>query len=278
MLQWGPAWEIGKYFWGAKMPIFERISRFLRLSPTALCEVHEAIHAERPAGEAAERALRRLRCWPALWLLPRGNIYIRHHLTLSALMLEVDRIEEAYTHAHRAISALKRLCDGPYLEGWSYFLYCIRAYDFWAISWGHHAEVDDLVEEQAGLHQAMALPDGSVPTTDTRKTDTLPPDTSRLVQHAAFTASRKDGWTTIVHHDARLREWRARLNLHVAMTYGAAVREEADWPHWYDGWDKKRMRLRDQLWRLFPPRMEMEARGEHQVILRIGKEKKIITL
>src|SRR5690606_11580931 len=105
-----------------------------RLSPTRLCEIHEEIHRTRPAGDAAHAALRRLRGFGFLLaIMPRGNIYIRHHLTLSALYCEVGEPDNFHRHARLALVAMRRLCyvgrePWPYLEGWSYCLYVQAAY------------------------------------------------------------------------------------------------------------------------------------------------------
>ncbi len=252
--------------------------------PTRLCEEHDRIHRDRPTGKDAESALALLHLLsPVLWFLPKSNIYIRHHLTVSALMREIGDTAGFYRHAKLALAAMRRLCDGsrgealPYLEGWSYLLYVRMAYRYWAKTCGPSIEWETRLTEQEGLFQSMSLPDGRVPANETRDTDRVEPDESPYVQHPAFTVIRRDWKTLIVHHDERLRGWRARLNFHVAMNYGKAVRRGSDWA-WYTGWQNKRTRIRDHLWRVWFPSIELTARNTAGVTFKIAGKKKTITL
>lgn len=249
--------------------------------PTLLCEVHDRIITEKPEGRAARRALWTLRLLsPILWALPGGNIAARHHLVVGTLLHELGG--DHRPRASRALRITQRLCRGPgaeaypYLEGWSYLRYIERAYTYLSLTTGPVAGWDELLAEQTDLHRAIALPSGRVPTTDTSAGEILTPDGSSYVQHPAFTVRRTAHETTIVHHDPRLRSLRARLNLHVGMNYGRAVREDKDW-HWYEGWPKKSLRG-DLWWRVRPPVMRLEARGYDQVVLHVGEDRRTIRL
>lgn len=249
--------------------------------PTLLCEVHDRIISEVPAGSAARRALWILRLLsPILWLLPGGNIAARHHLVVGALLHELGG--DHRPHAARALRITQRLCRGPgaeaypYLEGWSYLRYIDDAYTYLSLTAGPVKEWDDLLAQQVDLHRILALPSGRVPTTDTRAEHALTPDGTPYAQHPAFTVRRSAHGTTVVHHDPRLRGWRARLNLHVGMSYGHVVREDEDWT-WYEGWLSKKLRG-DLWWRVWPPAMHLEARSYEHLIVRVGKEKRVTWL
>lgn len=249
--------------------------------PTLLCEVHDRVIAQKPTGRAARRALWLLRLLsPILWALPGGNISARHHLVVGALLHELGG--DHLPRAARALRITRALCVGPgavaypYLEGWSYLRYIERAYTYLSLTAGPVHEWDELLAQQVDLHRSLALPSGRVPTTDTHAGERLRPDDSPYTQHPAFTVRRKAHSVTIVHHDPRLRGWRARLNLHVGMNYGRPVREDADWT-WYEGWPSKKLRG-DLWWRVRPPVMRLEARGYDQVVLRVGEDRRTIRL
>lgn len=259
----------------------DRLARLLRLSPTFLCEEHERIHEARPSGGAARRELRGLLWWrPLLCALPTlCNIRIRHLLTLSGLRAEMFDAHR-FNPAKRALDLFHRCTGGgllPHVEGWSYAKYIGSALKY-TLGAGIPCEAfEAAMDRQAALASLRALPSGLVPDHDSRKTDTVTPSTSEFYTCEAFTVWR-DGRYVMVQHDARIRGWRFRWNLHVGNSFGVVVREEADWPFWYEGWENKRIRWRDLAWRLWCPRMEVLARNEHQVVLRIGKEKRVITL
>lgn len=240
------------------------------INPTALCEAHEAIHKARPFGKGAASAIRRLRgFWPALKLLPKGNIYIRHHLTLSALYLELGDIVAFHHHHELALSAMRRLCSPalPYIEGWSYLLYPKQAYRYWSLTCGASSEWEDIFEAQEGLAADAALEDGKVPWTDTSAGDTVTPTEDPFVTCPAFTRWKTPEGTVLVHHDVRVMNH--RWNLHVEDTFGKVVRKASDWT-WYEGWPKKRLSL---WWRIFPREVRVLSRGYFGVELLIDGEK-----
>lgn len=244
------------------------------LSPTALCESQEAVIVQRPAGAAAEEAMRTLRrFWPALLFLPaRGNIAIRQRLILSALELEADHAEVGYLLVRRALADMRSLCSVrlPYLEGWSYLLYVRRAYEYWSLAWGGSSEWEKIFAEQAHLASLMALPCGMVPTIDTWPGETVTPSTEDFATTPAFSVWRKGGYK-LLWHDARIANH--RMNLHVENTFGREVKEPGDWP-WYSGWRSKRVSI---LWRLLPLRMRIIERGASRVVLWVRGRRKVIS-
>lgn len=250
-------------------------------SPTALCIEHDRIIASRPAGDAACAALRRLRWYgPLLLVLPPSNIRIRHHLITAALLHSAGE-GAPWKHVGKAARMLRSLCDGPYLEGWSYWLYTMRAYDYLTRERGPLEAVERIAREQETYAATMSLPDRSVPTTDTARGDLAPElegwDCAMFATSPWYTVIRRDGAYCLVHHDPRLRSWRARMNLHVGMTFGRVVRTAEDWD-WYTGWPSKKIGWRDLLWRVWCPALEVDARGPREVVLRIGGKKKTIPL
>jgi hypothetical protein len=250
-------------------------------STRELCEVHEHIHRERPTGDAARRALRRLRWYlPLLLILPPGNIRIRHHLTVAGLLHSLGE-GAPWKHVGDATRMLRSLCDGPYLEGWSYLLYSRAAYHYLVGECAPIGPLDELFREQE-LHAAtMSMADGSVPTTDTARGALAPRvegwEQAMFATCDAYTVRRNQGGYTLVHHDRRLRGWRARLNLHVGMHFGRVVREAGDWD-WYTGWPEKKIGWRDLWWRVWPPSMEVEGKSTREVVVSVGGKKSVVTL
>jgi hypothetical protein len=242
-------------------------------SPTAICVAHETIHKANPKGKDAARAIHRLhRYFPALWLLPKGNIYIRHHLTLSALYHEAGDSSGYWHHEYLAREAMSKLCSPalPYLEGWSYLNYIRQAYEYWMACGGVSEAWNLTFIAQDELAASMALAGGEVPTTDTRENDRVRPADETFATCPTFTVWRSPGRFLLVHHDARVRKF--RFNLHVENTFGRVVQDKPDW-NWYTGWPNKRVKL---LWRLFPLKMRVLSRGYSGVTLKIGK--KVLTI
>jgi hypothetical protein len=201
-------------------------------------------------------------------MLPKGNIYIRHHLTLSALYHEIGDSFCYWHHESLAREAMGKLCSPalPYIEGYSYLNYIRQAYQFWVELGGVSEAWPATFDAQDELASSMALAGGEVPTTDTRETDKITPADETFATSPAFTVWRSREKYTLVHHDSRVRDF--RFNLHVQNTFGKVVQDKPDWD-WYTGWEHKRVKL---LWRLFPPRMRVLSRGYSGVTLKIGKK------
>lgn len=259
------------------------VKRFVRCcGPTALCEAHERIHRDRPFGAEARAALRALRWWrPLLCLLPTtGNIRIRHLLTVAGLRAEVFRADRFQAY-REALKFFRRCTDGglvPHIEGWSYARYIGLGVEY---TLGAGIPCREFVAAMAGqeaLARRRAMPSGVVPDHDTRMTDLVEPGTEEFYSCDAFTVSRRGGRYIMVQHDARIRSWRFRWNFHVGNSFGVVVREEADWPFWYNGWENKRIRWTDIAWRFWPPRMEVLECTTERVRLRIGRKEKTILL
>ena len=254
-----------------------------RLSPTALCEEHERIHRELAVGKDARRELRRLRWWrPLLCLLPTyNNIRIRHLLTIAGLR-RLGRLDMYGAAALRgAASSLWEACTGggylPHIEGWDYAGYIAKSARWLDKAGVSTIWLDELAARQAAHASARALPSGEVPDHDTRRSSRVEPSSDPFYTCEAYTVWRRGLEYFMVQHDARIRHWRFRWNLHVANSFGVMVRTAEDWPFWYPeaGWSGKRIAWRDIAWRFWPSRMEVLERSNQRVVLRVDRRIKV---
>ena len=157
--------------------------------------------------------------------IPENNLAIRNNLIKSVLFYLKKDFQNAKKCKMDADEIFIKLKIGWfYIEGFSYFLYVKKAYDFYFkfIPQYEFGNIDmSTLTTMTEFYRKITCLDGTAPTTDTSNTDILQPDPARINYHNDYYSVHilnNQSTYIFIDHNTRINEF--SKNLHVNYTFG----------------------------------------------------------